>query len=60
MATILVIDDDSSTLRLIGYMLERGGFQVELAGGGGRGLEKAFQQPPDLIGPYARSGRPES
>lgn len=48
MATILVIDDDSSTLRLIGYMLERGGFQVELSSDGEDGLEKAFHQPPDL------------
>lgn len=48
MTTILVIDDDSSTLHLIGYMLERGGFQVELAGDGETGLEKAFQQSPDL------------
>lgn len=49
MAVILVIDDDSATLRLIGYMLERGGFQVQLAGDGEEGLAKAFQQPPDLI-----------
>lgn len=49
MATILVIDDDSSTLRLIGYMLERGGFQVRLVSDGQDGLTEAFQQPPDLI-----------
>ena len=49
MATIMVVDDDSSTLRLIGYMLERGGFQIQTAGDGEEGLEKAFAQPPDLI-----------
>jgi len=49
MTTVLVIDDDSSTLRLIGYMLERGGFQVQLAGDGERGLKAAFEHPPDLI-----------
>jgi pilus assembly protein CpaE len=49
MANILVVDDDSSTLRLLGYMLERGGFQVQLAGDGQDGLAKAFQQPPDLV-----------
>jgi pilus assembly protein CpaE len=49
MTTILVVDDDSSTLRLIGYMLERGGFDVRMAGDGEEGLKKAFQQPPDLI-----------
>lgn len=49
MAAILVIDDDSSTLRLLGYMLERGGFKTQLSGDGEDGLAKAFQQPPDLI-----------
>jgi pilus assembly protein CpaE len=49
MATILVVDDDSSTLRLIGYMLERGGFQVQLAGDGEDGLAKVLRQPPDLV-----------
>lgn len=49
MANILVIDDDSSTLRLISYMLERGNFEVREAGGGEEGLAKAFRQPPDLI-----------
>jgi len=48
-ATILVIDDDFNTLRLLGYALERSGFQVQLAGDGEEGLAKAFQQPPDLI-----------
>lgn len=49
MATILVVDDDSSTLRLVGYMLERGGFQVQLAADGEDGLAKALRQPPDLV-----------
>jgi len=49
MATILVIDDDPSILRLIGVMLQRGGFQVELAGDGEDGLATAFRQPPDLV-----------
>ena len=49
MATVLIIDDDANTLRLIGYMLERGGFEVQLAGDGEDGLAKAFKQPPDLI-----------
>jgi len=48
-ATVLIIDDDANTLRLIGYMLERGGFEVQLAGDGEDGLAKAFKQPPDLI-----------
>ena len=49
MPTVLVIDDDPNTLRLIGYMLERGGFQVDQAGDGEGGLAKAFERPPDLI-----------
>ena len=49
MATVLVIDDDPNTLRLVGYMLERSGFDVRLAGDGEDGLAKASQQPPDLI-----------
>ena len=46
---ILVVDDDSSTLRLLGYMLERGGFQVKMAGDGEDGLAIAFQESPDLV-----------
>ena len=46
---VLVVDDDSSTLRLLGYMLERGGFQVKMAGDGEDGLAMAYQQPPDLV-----------
>jgi len=46
---ILVVDDDSNTLRLLSYMLERGGFQVKMAADGEDGLEMAFQQPPDLV-----------
>ena len=46
---ILVVDDDSSTLRLLGYMLERGGFQVKMAGDGEDGLAMAYQQPPNLV-----------
>jgi CheY-like chemotaxis protein len=49
MATVLIIDDDANTLRLIGYMLERVGFEVQLAGDGEDGLAKASKQPPDLI-----------
>jgi pilus assembly protein CpaE len=49
MATVLVIDDDPNTLRLVGYMLERSGFDVRLAGDGEDGLAKASQEPPDLI-----------
>jgi pilus assembly protein CpaE len=48
MTTVLIIDDDPSTLHLIGFTLERGGFQVVAAGDGEDGLAKAFQQPPDL------------
>jgi pilus assembly protein CpaE len=49
MTSVLIIDDDPSTLRLIGFTLERGGFQVISSGDGEDGLAKAFQQPPDLV-----------
>jgi len=48
MTTVLIVDDDPSTLRLIGFILERSDFQVVSAGDGEDGLAKAFQQPPDL------------
>lgn len=46
---ILVIDDDVDTLRLVGLMLQRQGYQVSAAPNGSQGLEKAFEERPDLI-----------
>ena len=46
---ILIIDDDLDTLRLVGLMLQRQGFQISAATNGHQGLEKAFEEDPDLI-----------
>ena len=46
---ILIIDDDLDTLRLVGLMLQRQGYQISAATNGLQGLEKAFEEDPDLI-----------
>jgi len=46
---ILVIDDDADTLRLVGLMLQRQGYEVILAADGPQGLQKAEEEEPDLI-----------
>ncbi len=50
MATsILIIDDDLDTLKLVGLMLERQGYDIIVAGNGTQGLAKAAEERPDLI-----------
>jgi pilus assembly protein CpaE len=46
---ILIVDDDLDTLRLVGLMLQRLGYQISAATNGQQGLEKAFDEHPDLI-----------
>jgi len=46
---ILIIDDDLDTLRLVGLMLQRQGYQITAATNGQQGLEKAFEDTPSLI-----------
>jgi pilus assembly protein CpaE len=46
---ILIVDDDLDTLRLVGLMLQRQGYQISAANNGEQGLEKALQERPDLI-----------
>jgi DNA-binding response OmpR family regulator len=46
---ILVIDDDLDSLKLIGLMLQRQGYQVSAAAGGTQGLAQAESERPDLI-----------
>lgn len=46
---ILIVDDDVDTLRLVGLMLQRQGYQIIAASNGNQGLEKAFAEKPDLI-----------
>jgi len=46
---ILIIDDDVDTLRLVGLMLQRQGYEISAASNGTQGLTKAFEERPDLI-----------
>jgi CheY-like chemotaxis protein/MinD-like ATPase involved in chromosome partitioning or flagellar assembly len=47
--TILIIDDDIDTLKLVGIMLERKGFQILASTTGEKGLKLAQKEFPDLI-----------
>jgi pilus assembly protein CpaE len=46
---ILIIDDDVDTLRLVGLMLQRQGYEISAASNGAQGLAKAMEDCPDLI-----------
>ena len=46
---ILIIDDDLDTLRLVGLMLQRQGYQITAATNGQQGLDKALENTPNLI-----------
>jgi pilus assembly protein CpaE len=46
---ILIIDDDLDTLRLVGLMLQKQGYQISAASNGSQGLAKALEERPDLI-----------
>ena len=46
---ILIVDDDLDTLRLVGLMLQKQGYQIVAASSGAQGLELAFAEIPDLI-----------
>ncbi|MEW5938281.1 MAG: response regulator [Chloroflexota bacterium] len=46
---ILIVDDDVDTLRLVGIMLQRQGYQITAATNGQVGLNKALEEQPDLI-----------
>ena len=46
---ILIIDDDIDTLKLVGIMLERKGFDIQAATTGKKGLRAAKDELPDLI-----------
>jgi pilus assembly protein CpaE len=46
---ILVADDDSRTIKLVGLVLDRAGHEVVVAQSGEQALEKARTQDPDLI-----------
>lgn len=49
MAKILIIDDDPSILTMLNRMLEKAGYEVDIASNGSEGLEKIESSPPDLL-----------
>ncbi len=46
---ILVVDDDLDSLKLIGLMLQRNGYEVIAANSGTQALTRAASDHPDLI-----------
>ncbi len=46
---ILIVDDDLDTLRLVGLLLQRKGYQIVAADNGVQALDKAQAELPDLI-----------
>ena len=46
---ILIVDDDVDTLRLVGLMLQRQGYEITAATTGEQALGKAFEEKPDVI-----------
>jgi CheY-like chemotaxis protein len=46
---ILIVDDDLDTVKLIGLMLERHGYEISAAQTGVQGLAKAQTENPDLV-----------
>ncbi|MFA5504269.1 MAG: response regulator [Vulcanimicrobiota bacterium] len=46
---ILAVDDDDSVLKALSTILQNHGFEVEIARNGKEGLEKARENPPDLV-----------
>ena len=46
---ILVVEDDPSAARLVGYTLEHEGYQVVTATNGPEGLRRAQEEEPDLL-----------
>jgi CheY-like chemotaxis protein len=46
---ILVVDDDIETLRLVGLMLQRQGYQIVAASNGQQALQMAKAEKPDLV-----------
>jgi len=46
---ILIVDDDLETLRLVGLMLQRQGYEIAAANNGAQALQQAVVEKPDLI-----------
>ena len=49
MAQILIVDDSPTEAHVLRGILERNGFDVEIAGNGAEGIERARELRPDLV-----------
>ena len=49
MKRILLIDDEPHVIRVLRQALERAGYSVDTASNGILGLEKIYQNPPDVV-----------
>lgn len=47
--SILVVDDDRNTLKLVSILLKQAGYVVDLTRDGEEALEKIADSPPDLV-----------
>src|SRR5438270_13775042 len=48
-ARVLIIEDDPNVAEVVGRYLAREGYEVEIAGDGATGLERALSDPPELV-----------
>jgi CheY-like chemotaxis protein len=48
---VLVVDDEPDIVRYLEHVLHRLGYRTASAGDGGEAIEKALNDPPDLILP---------
>jgi DNA-binding response OmpR family regulator len=48
-AKILLIDDDTALLKLLGQYLEQAGYKVSRAADGRQGLQTLYKERPDLV-----------
>ena len=46
---ILIVEDDLESLKLIGLMLQRRGYEIIAASAGSQGLRRASTEEPDLV-----------
>ena len=46
---IMIVDDDLESLKLVGLMLQRRGYEIVAAHSGDQALSKAKIEPPDLV-----------
>jgi DNA-binding NtrC family response regulator len=46
---ILIVDDDSSIRKVLGFILEESGYEVRSAASGGEALGAIAKEPPDLV-----------